>query len=124
VLLNNLLSKACRASVQYLKLLCCALIVVCTQLHAASDQLSEHQQSMDNSSQAGKVVLVLGDSLSAAYGLTQEQGWVSLLQDVLAQHNNPDLATIKIINDSISAETNDGRSERFTLLLHHHNHMM
>jgi acyl-CoA thioesterase-1 len=120
VLLNNLLSKACRASAQYLRLLCCALILVCTQLHAASDQLSERNTSMDNSSQAGKVVLVLGDSLSAAYGLTQEQGWVSLLQDVLAQHNNPDLATIKIINASISGETTDGGLARLTRLLHQH----
>ena len=120
MLLNNLLSKACRASAQYLRLLCCVLVVVCTQLHAASDQLSEHQPSMDNSSPAGKVVLVLGDSLSAAYGLTQEQGWVSLLQDVLAQHANPDLSEITLINASISGETTDGGLARLDRLLQQH----
>ncbi len=37
-------------------------------------------------------LLILGDSLSAAYGLKQEQGWVSLLQD--AWHDKP----ISIVN--------------------------
>jgi acyl-CoA thioesterase-1 len=120
VLLNSLLSKACRASAQYLRLLCCAVVIICTQSHAASDQLSEHNASKDNSSTSSKVVLVLGDSLSAAYGLTQEQGWVSLLQDVLSQHDDPDLATIKIINASISGETTDGGLARLTRLLQQH----
>lgn len=42
-------------------------------------------------------VLVFGDSLSAAYGLRQEEGWVHLLQQELPQH--------RFINASISGET-------------------
>lgn len=42
-------------------------------------------------------VLVFGDSLSAAYGLRQEEGWVHLLQQQLPEHT--------FINASISGET-------------------
>ncbi len=59
-------------------------------------------------------LLVLGDSLSAAYGLKQEQGWVSLLQD--AWNNKP----ITIINAAISGETTDGALARLPRLLDQH----
>jgi len=50
-------------------------------------------------------ILVMGDSLSAAYGLAPEQGWVSLLQkDLEPKH--------RIINASISGETSDGGLSR------------
>ena len=42
-------------------------------------------------------VLVFGDSLSAAYGLRKEDGWVYLLQQQLPEHT--------FINASISGET-------------------
>ncbi|WP_205964544.1 arylesterase [Paraglaciecola marina] len=59
-------------------------------------------------------LLILGDSLSAAYGLKQEQGWVSLLQD--AWQNKP----ITIINAAISGETTDGALARLPRLLNTH----
>lgn len=59
-------------------------------------------------------LLILGDSLSAAYGLKQEQGWVSLLQD--AWQNKP----IVIINAAISGETTDGALARLPRLLASH----
>ncbi|MEJ2554083.1 MAG: arylesterase, partial [Gammaproteobacteria bacterium] len=43
-------------------------------------------------------VLVLGDSLSAAHGLDQKQGWVSLLVERLHQQS----AGCRVINASIS----------------------
>lgn len=49
-------------------------------------------------------VLVFGDSLSAAYGIAKESGWVSLLDTELqAQYNG-----ITVVNDSISGETTGG----------------
>jgi len=48
--------------------------------------------------------LVYGDSLSAAYGLPQQQGWVALLQQKLQQENHH----AHIINASISGETTSG----------------
>jgi acyl-CoA thioesterase-1 len=59
-------------------------------------------------------LLVLGDSLSAAYGLKQEQGWVSLLQDAWQDQG------IKVINAAISGETTDGALARLPRLLEQH----
>ncbi|TQV81568.1 arylesterase [Aliikangiella coralliicola] len=56
-----------------------------------------------------KSILVFGDSLSAAYNIKTEQGWVSLLQDFLDQQGH----NIKVINASISGETTSGGLERF-----------
>jgi acyl-CoA thioesterase-1 len=47
-------------------------------------------------------ILVLGDSLSAAYGIPRQDGWVALLSEELNGSN------IKVTNASISGETTDG----------------
>ncbi len=46
-------------------------------------------------------LLVWGDSLSAAYGIPVEQGWVNLLQKQLGKQ-------VKVMNASISGETTEG----------------
>jgi len=56
-------------------------------------------------------LLILGDSLSAAYGLQQHQGWVQLLQ------NSTDW---QLINASISGETTAGGKARLPALLAQH----
>src|SRR5450830_1783490 len=48
---------------------------------------------------ASKSILVLGDSLSAEYGLSRGQGWVSLLEKKLADSS----MNTSVINASISA---------------------
>ena len=53
-------------------------------------------------------VLVMGDSLSAAYGLAPEQGWVALTAARLAK-TRPDW---RVVNASISGETTAGGSAR------------
>jgi len=58
-------------------------------------------------------VLVLGDSLSAAYGLEQKQGWVALLERRLQQQ----CADCQVINASISGETTAGGRSRIDTLL-------
>lgn len=63
-------------------------------------------------------LLILGDSLSAAYGLTQEEGWVSLLQNMLQQA--PQTQHITIVNGAISGETTDGGVSRLPRLLEMH----
>lgn len=65
------------------------------------------------SSLAATTVLVLGDSLSAAYGLEQNQGWVSLLERRL--HARCD--DCRVINASISGETSAGGRSRIVALL-------
>jgi acyl-CoA thioesterase-1 len=58
----------------------------------------------------GSTLLVLGDSLSAGYGVNQESGWVALLQDDLGDG-------YQIINGSISGDTTGGGLNRLPLLL-------
>lgn len=62
---------------------------------------------------ASKTVLVLGDSLSAEYGLAHGDGWVSLLQKKLAAEK----IAAPIVNASISGETTSGGKERLPSLL-------
>ena len=59
-------------------------------------------------------ILVLGDSLSAAYGIPRERGWVALLQKRLAQEKLPDA---RVINAGISGDTTDGGLARLPALL-------
>jgi len=59
---------------------------------------------------------VLGDSLSASYGLAQTSGWVSLLQQRLAAEK----FSYEVINASISGETTSGGLYRIDALLASH----
>ena len=63
-----------------------------------------------------RTVLVMGDSLSAAYGLTPEQGWVALLGQRLEQEH-PDW---RVVNASVSGETTGGGAGRFAHALQMH----
>lgn len=57
---------------------------------------------------ATRTVLVMGDSLSAAHGLAEAQGWVALTGRCLAS-SHPDW---KVVNASISGETTAGGAAR------------
>lgn len=65
---------------------------------------------------AAQTILVFGDSLSAGYGLPQNTGWVSLLEQKLKQKK----LNYKVVNASISGETTTGGLYRIekTLALH------
>ncbi|MGY0205580.1 arylesterase [Acinetobacter soli] len=63
---------------------------------------------------SAKTILVVGDSLSAGYGLNPEQGWVALLQKRLDQD---DPKQHKVINASVSGETTSGALARLPKLL-------
>lgn len=65
---------------------------------------------------ASKTIVVLGDSLSAEYGLERGRGWVSLLQQRLATEK----IQANIINASISGETTSGGRARLQTLLTKH----
>lgn len=62
------------------------------------------------------VVLVVGDSISAEYGLPRGSGWVSLLQKQL----DADKIKAKVINASISGDTTAGGRARLPQLLKTH----
>ena len=61
----------------------------------------------------GKTVLVFGDSLSASYGIKEEQGWVNLLSEKLRQTQSP----YSVINASVSGETSSGGLSRLPAVL-------
>ncbi|MEI7969984.1 MAG: arylesterase [Betaproteobacteria bacterium] len=65
---------------------------------------------------AAGTVLVLGDSLSAGYGLPAGQGWVDLLSRKMAQTH----PGFKVVNASISGETTFGGVGRLPDLLRTH----
>ena len=58
----------------------------------------------------GSTLLVLGDSLSAGYGIDPAKGWVNLLREDLSSDH-------EIINGSISGDTTGGGLARLPLLL-------
>ena len=60
-------------------------------------------------------VLVMGDSLSAGYGIQLEQSWVTLLQRELVKSTQS-----KVINASVSGETSGGGLARLPALLSKH----
>lgn len=62
------------------------------------------------------VLLVVGDSLSAEYGLERGSGWVNLLQQRLAR----DRSSFEVVNASISGDTTSGGRSRLPALLAQH----
>jgi acyl-CoA thioesterase-1 len=62
---------------------------------------------------ANSTILVMGDSLSAEYGLSRGTGWVKLLEDQLQKQASP----WTIFNASISGETSSGGLTRLPSLL-------
>jgi acyl-CoA thioesterase I len=65
---------------------------------------------------ASKTILVLGDSLSAEYGLARGTGWVALLEKRLQTQK----INAKVINASISGDTTSGGKARLPKLLAEH----
>ena len=55
-----------------------------------------------------ETLLILGDSISAGYGINQKDNWVSVLQ---SKFDN-DGTSIKLINSSVSGDTTSGGLQR------------
>jgi acyl-CoA thioesterase-1 len=80
---------------------CTALAAAATALPAAGSQAT---------------ILVVGDSLSAEYGLERGSGWVALLEQQLAKEK----IAAKVVNASISGDTTSGGRSRLAPLLQRH----
>jgi acyl-CoA thioesterase-1 len=63
-----------------------------------------------------KIVLIVGDSLSAEYGLTRGTGWVQLMSEQAAK----EMVKVRIVNASISGDTSSGGVSRLPQLLQIH----
>lgn len=69
--------------------------------------------SISSWAQVKPVILILGDSLSAEYGLPRGTGWVNLLEAQLTRDKSP----WSVFNASISGETSSGGLSRLPALL-------
>jgi acyl-CoA thioesterase-1 len=65
---------------------------------------------------AAGTVLIVGDSISAAFGLDTRLGWVSLLEQRLQKEGFTD----KVVNASVSGDTSAGGQARLPALLAEH----
>ena len=64
--------------------------------------------ALQDAAAADRTILVFGDSLSAAYGLKPEQGWVALLNKRLRTEGYG----YNVVNASVSGETTSGGLQR------------
>lgn len=76
---------------------------------------SAHAKSTPPRPQA-QTILVVGDSLSAEYGLKRGSGWVALMEQRLVQEK----INAKVVNASISGDTTSGGRSRLPALLTQH----
>lgn len=74
---------------------------------------SAQATSVQDSSASERVLLVVGDSLSAGYGIPQGEEWVRLLQQTLEQQK----LAVRVVNASISGDTTSGGLARLKPLL-------
>lgn len=87
----------------WLRLLCASwLLIMCGTMYAQN----LHAQTL----------LVIGDSISAAYGIEIEQGWVAQLQQRLNERE----LSYQVVNASISGDTSAGGRTRLPALLEQH----
>ncbi|WP_339490646.1 arylesterase [Pseudomonas sp. EL_65y_Pfl2_R95] len=68
------------------------------------------------SSATAGTILVVGDSISAAFGLDTRQGWVNLLQKRIREQGYD----AEVVNASISGDTSSGGAARLPALLKAH----
>jgi acyl-CoA thioesterase-1 len=73
----------------------------------------QNPTSLLAATQEGKTLLVLGDSLSAAYGMAPKQGWVQLLTQRLQNKGY----NYQVLNASISGDTTSGGRSRLSQVL-------
>ena len=92
------------------------MLALLSSLAAPLPALALSQVRADAAAPAGRVVLVVGDSLSAEYGLARGSGWVALLDARLAQKK----VAASVVNASISGDTTAGGLSRLPQLLHLH----
>jgi acyl-CoA thioesterase-1 len=83
-------------------------LTACLAMHAV--------QSPAWAGSTGPSILILGDSLSAEYGLRRGSGWVALLTQKLSASGRP----TQVFNASISGDTSSGGRARLPALLHQH----
>lgn len=93
---------------------CTALIAGLWLLGSCGAPLAQTQTRVADTN--APTLLVLGDSLSAEYGLRRGSGWVALLEHKLATEKSP----VQVVNASVSGDTTSGGRSRLPGLLQQH----
>ncbi len=88
----------------------CSLLLL-----AAAAAVQAPVQAQGAQAAATRTVLVVGDSLSAEYGLARGQGWVALLTQRVAAEK----LAARVVNASISGDTTSGGRARLAALQQH-----
>lgn len=94
----------------------CVLALHATSPGAVASNAAASKSGKATNASARPVILVLGDSLSAEYGLQRGSGWVQLLANRLQQSGS----NYTVVNASISGETTSGGRTRLPSLLKQH----
>lgn len=93
---------------------CIHSVLIIMGMYMLPVQAAPH--SLDTSAPSHHTILIIGDSISAEYGLARGTGWVALLQKKLDEHHLP----WKAVNASISGDTTAGGKARFASALRTH----
>ncbi|MCL1635671.1 arylesterase [Luteimonas sp. SX5] len=104
--LNNWRYAASRVPLQWARSL--AALLLALALAPIAHAQAARPQAAAPASEATRTVLVMGDSLSAGYGLSAAEGWVALTADRIAK-TKPGW---RVVNASISGETTAGGAAR------------
>ena len=93
-----------------------SLITLLLAAWLGSSGIAQAQTQAQAKAPSAPVILIVGDSLSAEYGLKRGTGWVPLLEKQLAS----DKKNARVVNASISGDTTSGGRSRLPALLAQH----
>ena len=91
-----------------MRLICVFVLANTSMVYATTDN-----ETTDNETVQNETWVVLGDSISAGYGIPDGQGWVILLQEKLDASGH----AIQLVNESISGDTTAGGLARLPEIL-------
>lgn len=93
-----------------------SLITLLLAAWLGSSGIAQAQTQAHAKAPSAPVILIVGDSLSAEYGLKRGTGWVPLLEKQLASEKK----NARVVNASISGDTTSGGRSRLPALLAQH----
>jgi len=93
------------------------LLIILFILSSITSVTTQAYANQDSTRTTQQTILILGDSLSAAYGIPIEQSWVTLLAQTLEKQFSKTNNNYQVRNASISGETTDGGLRSLPALL-------
>jgi acyl-CoA thioesterase I len=93
------------------------LLILLFMFTSANSKNNQVTTNTINTTNTNKTILILGDSISSAYGLSPSQGWVALLASKLAHSHNRLHTQYRVQNASLSGDTTAGGVQRLPALL-------